>query len=386
MQSEHYPQEQRVTNTDSREQRPDSEAGTRETYGNDSRPIDAEKLRPDYKRRSRSGFIFVPFLIILLLVGTIMALKFTIISQSTLPERVFTVSGHSKLVVDNDSGYIHLHTGSANSIIVQGTRHLQGFGSVNDIQYTYSQNGDTVTIQSHGDMEWFRHLWAEESIDYDITVPTSIDVEVQNGSGQVTLADVNGNIDARTGSGSIDGSSLAGTVSLSTGSGNIKASHLKEHALLSTGSGSIDLEGANGDINAQTGSGGIDGSNLAGSIQLATGSGSITVTNTDGQLQLSTGSGSITANNAHLTDHSALETHSGGINFSGTLEPHGSYSMQANSGSIDVALPGNTSLQVNATTGSGTVSNDFTNSQTNDGSSASLTLHTDSGSIRIHKQ
>ncbi len=60
--------------------------------------------------------------------------------------------------------------------------------------------------------------------------------------------------------------------------------------------------------------------------------------------------------------------------------------MQANSGSIDVALPGNTSLQVNATAGSGTVSNDFTNSQTNDGSSASLTLHTDSGSIRIHKQ
>jgi hypothetical protein len=248
---------------------------------------------------------------------------------ATLPEHVFHVVGHTRLIVNNTAGKIRIHPGQTDSIVVQGTKYARGLGaSLNDVNVDYEQQGDTVSITT--DENW--NFTSEEGVNMDITVPNTLDLQVQNTSGSVEIEHITGNIDARNVSGEIEASNLNGTIKLSSTSGGIH------------------LDNANGAMTLSTISGGID------------------------------------ANNIQLQGQSSLTSTSGGINFEGVLDPRGSYRMEAVSGGIKLALPASAAFKLDASTTSGDIHNEFGSTTVGSAPQPALTLHTTSGGIEIRKR
>jgi DUF4097 and DUF4098 domain-containing protein YvlB len=265
----------------------------------------------------------------LLIIGVVFWGLVVFRQTAALPVHTFKVAGHARLVVSNTAGAIHIHPGKGDSIVVQGTKYTRGIGgSLDDVQVNYQQQGDTVSVTS--DETW--SFMSQHGVHLDIAVPRTIDLKVENASG------------------------------------------------------SIDIEQISGTIEAQTESGGVEAHHLNGTLNLSSTSGGIHLDDANGVMTLSTVSGGIEANHIQLQGQSRLTTTSGGIEFQGTLDPYGSYHMEAVSGGIDLTLPANAAFKLDASTTSGKIHNDFGATTTGSAPQPVLTLHTTSGGIDIKEQ
>ena len=223
-------------------------------------------------------------------------------------DRTLNVSAQPDLYISTGSGNITVHPGNANQIHIVGHVHAgwSMFGNV-DGRITkivqnppINQDGNSVHVGETNDHDLFNNI----SIDYDVTVPPDVALNVHSGSGDVEIDHV--------------GRYLAS----STGSGNVRAHGIHGSAELSSGSGDLELEqDGSGDVKAKTGSGNIKIHHFSGALAVRTGSGEIEADgNLTGAAKLSTGSGDI---KLHLT-------------------PEARFNLEAstNSGDIRIHFPG----------------------------------------------
>lgn len=96
-------------------------------------------------------------------------------------------------------------------------------------------------------------------------------------------------------------------------------------------------------------------------LTLKTNTGSIAVTGISGQMNLTSNTGSITVvgGQSYLSGTSVLRTNSGSIDFSGTIDSHGTYSFLTNSGQVDVTLPKDPAFHVDAMNDQDSITIDF---------------------------
>ena len=157
------------------------------------------------------------------------------------------------------------------------------------------QTGNEITIgKNHGDNDLYRNI----SIDYDVTLPRSSNINAATGSGDMTIDNVGATLKAQTGSGSVRASGIQGTATLGSGSGDVELHETGPGDVRAeTGSGSVRLQGVNGALKASTGSGDIEvQGNPSTEWKLSTGSGSIHMDLGSGakfNLVADTGSGSV---------------------------------------------------------------------------------------------
>lgn len=154
-----------------------------------------------------------------------------------------------------------------------------------------------------------------------VKVPLEMDLFVKAGAGNVSVADVTGDIQFTTGSGNVNGSNVAGDVKATTGSGNLH------------------LEAAEGSVKARTGSGSIHVASMEGSLNAATGSGSLIAEGKIHAFSAKTGSGSIRVDSSVvLTGDSKAATGSGGVVVVLPEESGFGLSAGVGSGGIDCAF------------------------------------------------
>jgi len=217
-------------------------------------------------------------------------------------DRTLNVSSQSDLYVSTGSGSIRIHPGSGSQVHVVGHVHASwsAFGNI-DGRITkivqnppITQSGNTVHVGETTDRDLFNNI----SIDYEITVPNDVALNLRSGSGDVEVDNVGRFLNATSGSGSVRAHGLRGPADLETGSGDIE---LEEQASgdvkAKTGSGSIRIHNLDGNFNSRTGSGDIEADgNLTGPANVSTGSGSVRLHITPSShfsFEGSTGSGDI---------------------------------------------------------------------------------------------
>jgi hypothetical protein len=196
-------------------------------------------------------------------------------------DRTLSVSAQSDLYVSTGSGTIRIHPGNGNQIHVVGRVHASwsAFGDVNSrIQRIVdnppvTQSGNAVHVGEVNDRELFNNI----TIDYEITVPSDVALNLRSGSGGIEVDNVGRYLTAASGSGFVRAHGLRGPATLETGSGDIE---LDENAAgdvkARTGSGSVHIHNLNGSFNSKTGSGDIEADgNLTGAANLTSGSGSV---------------------------------------------------------------------------------------------------------------
>ncbi len=185
---------------------------------------------PQQRRGRGPGFwiasCLVVFLIVLLLLGGILALiglaigKYGSYSKTEAP-RTFVVGAHPTLVVNDDVGTIHVNAGGK-SVTVQATEHNNGFwGNPNDAQVNYSQNGDTVTVNAS--VKANLGFFSTDSVDLNITVPSTADLQIKTNTGLVDVSGVSGQMSLSTNTGAIDATNdtLSNSSSLTSNTGAV---------------------------------------------------------------------------------------------------------------------------------------------------------------------
>jgi hypothetical protein len=217
-------------------------------------------------------------------------------------ERTLNVNAQPDLYVSTGSGNITIHAGNGNQIHIVGHVHAgwSAFGDVNDrIQRIVQsppivQDGNTVRIGEVSSHDLYNNI----TIDYDITAPAAVALNLRSGSGDVTTDHLGRYLSASSGSGNVRAHGVAGPAELASGSGDLELDEVAAGDVKAkTGSGNIHIRGLNGALNARAGSGDItaDG-HLTGAASLSSGSGNVKLhlgPDAHFNLEASTGSGDI---------------------------------------------------------------------------------------------
>lgn len=217
-------------------------------------------------------------------------------------ERTLSVSSAPDLYVSTGSGSIRIHPGNGNEIRIVGHVHAgwSAFGDVNARirricdNPPIAQSGNAIRVGESNERNIFNNI----SIDYEITAPASVALNLHSGSGDVEVDNLGRWLSASSGSGSVRAHGIHGAAELDTGSGDIELEQQGQGDVKAkTGSGSIRVHGLDGSFWARTGSGDIEADgHLQGAGKVSSGSGSVRLHLTQDShfnFEASTGSGSI---------------------------------------------------------------------------------------------
>ena len=197
-----------------------------------------------------------PLLLTALLASTTVAL-----ADNTF-DRTVNVSAQPDLYVSTGSGNIHIVPGGGGQIHIVGHVHAgwSSFGDVNSrVQKIVenppiAQSGNTVRVGEVNDHSLFNNI----SIDYDITVPADVALNLHSGSGDVEVTNVGRFVSAMSGSGNVRAHGVHGPADLESGSGELELDDTGAGDVkVKTGSGDIKVMSFNGGLNARSGSGDI---------------------------------------------------------------------------------------------------------------------------------
>jgi len=254
----------------------------------------------------------------LLLISSIAASAAT---EEKLNQR-FSVQPNGTLVVEVDFGSINVSTNATSEVVVDVWRKIgrkkkadeEAF--LRDHPVTFTQDGNTVTIRSHGKT---RSSWSwsgrnQNEAKYTISVPPQFSARLKTGGGGIDVVDLTGDVGARTGGGGLIFGRLHGALHGETGGGGVKAGACEGTLTLRTGGGGIEVTGSSGSLDGTTGGGSVTVRDFQGPARVNTGGGGLTIEKVQGAVDASTGGGSIGAVLAsEVADTVKLSTGGGGI-------------------------------------------------------------------------
>ncbi len=313
--------------------------------------------QPPRRRGYPLRWFAVSMLILVVIFGGLVAASFVLSHTITTPLKTFAVGAQPTLVVNASSADVTITSGPANQITAQASERVFLRGS-DQLPVHYQQNGDTVTITVDQNDTFDFGLFYNSGVHLNVTVPSPTNLNVKTDSGNISATGINGQMILEASSGDISTNSGSGQVTLSADSGNIQAS------------------------------------NISGQITLTTSSGDINASNASGQMTLRADSGNLSVQSASASGNSSFETSSGDIGYTGSLGPQGTYLFKADSGNVDLTLPGDAAMQVQASTDSGSIHSVFSGINI-DGKAATgtagsapyaqVTIQTSSGDINLNR-
>lgn len=159
--------------------------------------------------------------------------------------------------------------------------------------FTLEQDGDTaVLVAEHGSTSGF---WNGNSphINVQVTLPKDMMLTVDDGSGETSITDLNGDLKVNDGSGSMDIARIQGKVDVEDGSGPLSISQVSGNVYVDDGSGSTTVANVGGDVKVDDGSGELVIKDIVGEVTIHDGSGSITVKDAGGLTITESGSGGL---------------------------------------------------------------------------------------------
>lgn len=130
-------------------------------------------------------------------------------------------------------------------------------------------------------------------INLDIRVPKNLSLDIDDGSGSIEVANMDGNIEMEDGSGSMVLEKIVGRVSIDDGSGSVELFSISGDIKIDDGSGNIKAEGIKGNLKINDSSGEIKVNDISGDVDVNDSSGDINITEIRGSVLVDDGSGGI---------------------------------------------------------------------------------------------
>lgn len=234
----------------------------------------------------------------------------------------YKIGRDGRVALSNISGDITITGGSGDEVVVEANKRTRGDrGRLGEVRIEVSNASGRVDIRT----EYPRMSNTNVSVDYTVTVPNGVSVDVHSISGIIKVTGVRG------------------SVRMETISGGVTASDTPNVELAKTVSGDVSLSGIS-----------TDGTLTAGTI-----SGTITAKGLKARrLELSSVSGDV--NLADVTTSSVhAKSISGGFEYAGSIAKSGEYDINTHSGSIRFSLSNPSGFYLNADSFSGSIRTDY---------------------------
>jgi hypothetical protein len=142
-------------------------------------------------------------------------------STSTTTQH-YTVGANPTIVLNNDTGSIHVRVGASSDVTVQATKHTGWGGNTNDMNVTYSQDrgGNTVSVNVERPSI---STFGSSSVDFDLTVPGAAVLQLKTSTGSIDVSGVSGQMVLTSNTGSVQaiGGALNGNSQLLTNTGSV---------------------------------------------------------------------------------------------------------------------------------------------------------------------
>ena len=196
------------------------------------------------------------------------------------------VSNGTRIFIDIGAGSLKLRGADVDEVSVIAKIYSKEYGSLeklitvfNDkMELSLAHKNSTIVLKSANKKRMFSFSSPNISVDLDVLIPKNLKVEIDDGSGSMTIADINNSLTIDDGSGSITIKNIVGNVFIDDGSGNSNLTHIDGNITIDDGSGTINIDYVTGDVTVDDGSGSIIINNLQGKFNLEDdGSGSIRV-------------------------------------------------------------------------------------------------------------
>ncbi|MEO8357871.1 MAG: DUF4097 family beta strand repeat-containing protein [Chloroflexota bacterium] len=246
---------------------------------------------------------------------------------------------------------------------------------VKGIKYTIEQNGNTITLKYEipDSMNFSNNV---NTVDFMVTVPAEVTVDVQTGGGEVNVSGTKGSVDIINSFGNIELENLSGALNVETQSGRVDASSIiagNADIILNSGFGNIYLIKATGaNVKLESNSGTLDVENVRASkdMELSSDFGNVKFKNgSAASLTISTNSGTVDLTSVNVSGALLVKDDFGDIHLEKVKAE--SYDTQTDSGSITID---GAQAKVKAHTG-------FGNITIRNAENAVLDLNTKSGAI-----
>ena len=180
-----------------------------------------------------AGAMLLGLTILLLVVGTALLIAagvYFVLSTVRVETRHFSVSGHPRIVVNNEIGTIHVNAGSeANTVTVQTKQHSRRFlkrGKTSWVSYEQSEDNNEISAEVERLFEPGINL--PQAIDFNLKVPSNADLELSTSAGDIWVTGIRGQLSLKS----------------ATGSMYIRRGQLTGNSVLKSSLGSINFHGA----------------------------------------------------------------------------------------------------------------------------------------------
>jgi DUF4097 and DUF4098 domain-containing protein YvlB len=204
-----------------------------------------------------------------------------------------SADGIDKLVIDCGSGFLYVAGDESLSrieveaeIIVKGKSEKDIEEYVKDnVKLELKKQGTEAVLTSMFKQPFPRINFQTRVINLTVRLPKNMGLEVDDGSGEmkiehidgnlqvddgsgeIVVSDIRGNVDVDDGSGTLEIRDVTGSVTVDDGSGTIKINNIRENVKVSDGSGSIYIDGVVGDVVIKDdGSGSVSIKNVNGKV------------------------------------------------------------------------------------------------------------------------
>lgn len=156
---------------------------------------------------------------------------------------------------------------------------------IDSLKLTMEIRGNSFYLKTESLNHW---NWGDGGyIDLDVIVPARLALDIEDGSGSMTVIGIDNDVKIEDGSGDIRVEDVRGNLEIHDGSGSIHIRNVGKNIDITDGSGSIDIVRAGGDVRIDDGSGSIDVRDVGGRLDVPhKGSGSIHYSDVRGEVQV----------------------------------------------------------------------------------------------------
>ena len=269
------------------------------------------KHRQEYKMK------FILFIVVIL------SLAVSANSYGEIKELSLFSGDISKMEIECGAGFLHLKGVEGltqikvKADIISGSKKGDNLAEFIDkyVDLSLEKHGDRAVLISRIESRHFFFFFSNNGnsrVDLTVEIPAEMNIEIDDGSGDIELKNIKGEIDLNDGSGSIDIADVNGELKIHDGSGELSIHNVNGGMEIKDGSGSIEVTDATGDVKINDGSGEIILDRVKGDLNIYDGSGSLRLTDIDGKATIHDGSGPIIIERISR-DVNIVEAGSGGV-------------------------------------------------------------------------
>jgi hypothetical protein len=271
----------------------------------------------------------------------ILALTASAASDENISQQLDATPG-GKLIVDVDFGTIDVTPGADNKLALEAHRKIDFGDEAREKEYfsatpvTITKDANVITVRARSsNKNWWNLGHSEMHGQYTIHVPKKFETDLHTEGGDVTAAEISGNMTVKTSGGKLAFNHLEGTLNANTSGGSIEIEDCHGPIKIETSGGDITVAGGTGPLNAKTSGGRIEVRNFSGDTEVRTSGGNLNLQRITGKIIGKTSGGSISAS---IPD-----------------DVVGDVKLQTSAGNVDVSLSATAGVDIDASTSVGEI-------------------------------